>query len=84
MGSQEPQQQGDGGRLPGPVRAQEREGFAPLDLEVQVIESEVPAVTAYDPVEAQGEVALLGGFTLRAGAARKRWGAFSNSRESVV
>jgi hypothetical protein len=57
MGSQEAEQEGDGGRLPGAVRAQQSEGFPPPDMNVQVIEGEVPPVASHDPIEAQGEVA---------------------------
>ena len=83
MGSQEAEQEGDGGRLPGPVRAQEGEGFPPLDVNVQVIQGEVLPVTAHDPIEAKGEIATQRIITLRAGAAQEREGAFPGSSESV-
>ena len=82
MGSQEAEQERDGGRLPGAVRAQEGEGFPSPDVNVQVIEGEVPPVTAHDPIEAQGEVASERSITLRAGTAREREGASPGSSES--
>ena len=83
MGSQEAEEEGDGGRLPGAVRAQEGEGFPPPDVNVQVIEGEVLPVTAHDPIKAQGEVATQRTVTLRVGAAQEREGAFPGSSESV-
>ena len=82
MGSQEAEQERDRGRLPGAVRAQEGEGFPPLDVNVQVVEGQVPPVAAYDPVEAKSEVISRRCVTLRAGTTRKREGAFSGSSES--
>jgi hypothetical protein len=52
-------------------------------MNVQVIEGEVLAVAAYDPIEAQGEFAPLRVLTLRAAATRDRRGAFLSSSESV-
>jgi hypothetical protein len=56
MGSQEAKEQGDGGRLARAVWPEEGESLASSDLDVEVVQREVPTVTAHDPVKPKSRV----------------------------
>jgi len=54
--SEEAEEEGDGGRLSGPVGSEESDGFATGNLKAQMVEGNMLSVAAYDVIEAQRRI----------------------------